>query len=153
MKIKEFSNKYDLSYDTIRYYMKLNLINPQKSGGHYEFDQEDQNDIEEILKLKEMEFSLDEIKEILSFKRIGRLSNYQKNSYYQDLYQGKLKKIEKRIIELKEAKKSLNLHLKRLKDENNEKQNDLSLNLNLLNLFVCPSCGLSLTLSAEKNEK
>ena len=39
MKIKEFSNKYDLSYDTIRYYMKLNLINPQKSGGHYEFAQ------------------------------------------------------------------------------------------------------------------
>ena len=152
MKIKEFSNKYDLSYDTIRYYMKLNLINPQKSGGHYEFDQEDQNDIEEILKLKEMEFSLDEIKEILSFKRIGRLSNYQKNSYYQDLYQGKLKKIEKRIIELKEAKKSLNLHLKRLKDENNEKQNDLSLNLNLLKLFACPDCGSDLTLSAEKIE-
>ena len=54
MKIKEFSNKFNLSYDTIRYYMKLNLINPHKSGGHYEFDQEDQNDIREILKLKEM---------------------------------------------------------------------------------------------------
>ena len=107
MKIKEFSNKYDLSYDTIRYYMKLNLINPQKVGGHYEFDPEDQNDMAEILKLKEMEFSLDEIKEILSFKRIGRLSNYQKNSYYQNLYQEKIKKIEKRIIDLNDAKKAL----------------------------------------------
>jgi DNA-binding transcriptional MerR regulator len=152
MKINEFSNKFDLSYDTIRYYMKLNLINPQKVGGHYEFDQEDQNDMEEILKLKEMEFSLDEIKEILSFKRIGRLSNYQKNSYYQNLYQQKLKKIEKKIIELKDAKTALNAHLKRLKAENNEKQNDLSLNLNLLNLFACPICGSDLTLSAEKIE-
>src|SRR6056297_1009534 len=152
MKIKEFSNKFSLSYDTIRYYMKLNLINPQKSGGHYEFDQEDQNDIEEILKLKEMEFSLDEIKEILSFKRIGRLSNYQKNSYYQNLYQEKIKKIEKRIIDLKDAKKALNTHLKRLKKENNEKQNDLSLNLNSLNLFACPVCGSDLTLSAKEIE-
>ena len=152
MKIKEFSNKFDLSYDTIRYYMKLNLINPQKSGGHYEFDLEDQNDMEEILKLKEMEFSLDEIKEILSFKRIGRLSNYQKNSYYQDLYQQKLKNIEKRIIELKDAKISLKTHLKKLKEENNEKKNDLSLNLNLLDLFACPACGSDLTLSAENIE-
>ena len=52
MKIREFSNKFDISYDTIRYYMKLNLINPQKIGGHYQFDQEDQKDIAEILKLK-----------------------------------------------------------------------------------------------------
>src|SRR6056297_3023234 len=129
MKIKEFSNNFDLSYDTIRYYMKLNLINPQKVGGHYEFDQEDQDDMAEILKLKEMEFSLDEIKEILSFKRIGRLSNYQKNSYYQNIYQEKIKK-----------------------KENNEKQNDLSLNLNFLNLFACPVCGSDLTLSAKEIE-
>lgn len=150
MKIKEFSNKFDLSYDTIRYYMKLNLINPQKLGGHYDFDQEDQDDMEEILNLKEMEFSLEEIKEILSFKRIGRLSNYQESSYYQDLYQKKLKNIEKRIVELKDAKKSLNLHLKKIKEEINEKQNDLSLNLKLLNLFACPVCGNDFTLSAEK---
>jgi DNA-binding transcriptional MerR regulator len=152
MKIKEFSIKFDLSYDTIRYYMKLNLINPQKSGGHYDFDQEDQEDMEEILNLKEMEFSLEEIKEILSFKRIGRLSNYQKNSYYQNLYQQKLKMIDKRVIELKTAKKALNRHLKSLKKENNEKQNDLSLNLNLLDLFACPVCGSNLTLSAQKIE-
>ncbi len=150
MKIKEFSNKFNLTYDTIRYYMKLNLINPQKTGGHYEFDREDQADMEEILKLKEMEFSLDEIKEILSFKRIGRLSNYQKNSYYQNLYLQKLKTIEKRIAELKDARKALNSHLKKLKTENNQKQNDLSLNLNLLKLFACPVCGSELSLSAEK---
>lgn len=153
MKIKEFSNKFDLSYDTIRYYMKLNLINPLKSGGHYEFNSEDQDDMAEILKLKEMEFSLDEIKEILSFKRIGRLSNYQKNSYYQNIYQEKIKKIEKRVSDLKDAQSALNNHLKGLKAENNEKQNDLSLNLNLLNIFACPVCGSDLTLTAEKIEE
>lgn len=152
MKIKEFSNKFNLSYDTIRYYMKLNLINPQKSGGHYEFDLEVQEDMKEILNLKKMEFSLEEIKEILSFKRIGRLSNYQKNSYYQNLYQDKIKMIEKRIMELKNAKKALSIYLERLQEENNKKQNDLSLNINLLNLFACPNCGSELTLSAAKIE-
>lgn len=152
MKIREFSNKFNLSYDTIRYYMKLNLINPRKSGGHYQFDQDDQNDMQEILKLKEMEFSLDEIKEILSFKRIGRLSNYQKNSYYQNLYQQKIKSIEKRIKELKAASRALNIHLKKIKKEDNVKKNDLSLNLKSLDLFACPVCGSDLTLSAEKIE-
>lgn len=150
MKIREFSNKFNLSYDTIRYYMKLNLINPQKSGGHYEFNQEDQNDMEEILNLKEMEFSLDEIKEILNFKRIGRLSNYQRNSYYQNLYQSKLKRVNKRITELKKSRDSLKSHLRKLEEESSERQNDLSLNLKFLNLFACPVCGSNLSLSAEK---
>ncbi|RCW58722.1 MerR family transcriptional regulator [Halanaerobium sp. ST460_2HS_T2] len=152
MKIREFSNKFDLSYDTIRYYMKLKLINPHKNGGHYEFNNEDQEDMEEILKLKEMEFSLEEIKEILSFKRIGRLSNYQKNSYYQNLYHRKLDSLERRIIELKDAKNALHSHLKKLKSANNDRRNDLSLNLNLLSLFACPACGSDLTLTAEKIE-
>jgi len=152
MKIREFSNKFDLSYDTIRYYMKLKLINPQKVGGHYQFDLEDQYDMEEILKLKEMEFSLDEIKEILNFKRVGRLSNYQRNTYYQNLYKNKLKSLNNRIAELKKAKDGLKSHLKKLKEESNEKQNDLSLNLKSLNLFACPLCGSDLSLSAEKIE-
>ena len=43
-------------------------------------------------------------------------------------------------------------HLKKLKEESNEKQNDLSLNLKSLNLFACPLCGSDLSLSAEKIE-
>ncbi|MDZ7671924.1 MAG: MerR family transcriptional regulator [Halanaerobiales bacterium] len=38
MKISEFSNKYNISNDTVRYYMELNLIVPIKKGKHYYFD-------------------------------------------------------------------------------------------------------------------
>jgi len=32
VKISEFANKYKVSNDTVRYYMKLNLITPIKKG-------------------------------------------------------------------------------------------------------------------------
>lgn len=150
MKIKEFSQKFDLTYDTIRYYMKLNLINPQKKGGHYSFDQEDLDDMDDIIKLKEMEFSLEEIKEILSFKRIGKLTHYQKNSYYQGLYKEKLKEINKRVEELKQSKKKLELHLEKIDNERLQKRKSLALSLDSLNVLACPECGGDLSLSAQK---
>lgn len=68
MKTSEFSNKYNLSNDTVRYYMKLNLLVPQKKSGYYNFDEKCEKDIKEILRLKNMNFTLQEIKKILYFK-------------------------------------------------------------------------------------
>jgi len=51
MKISEFAEKYGVSNDTIRYYMKLNLIIPEKKGGHYYFDQKCEQQISEVYNL------------------------------------------------------------------------------------------------------
>ncbi len=39
MKISKFADKYDVSNDTVRYYMELNLLTPVKKGGHYHYDE------------------------------------------------------------------------------------------------------------------
>ncbi|MCF8000625.1 MAG: MerR family transcriptional regulator [Halanaerobiales bacterium] len=149
MKISEFSSKYNLSNDTVRYYMKLNLLVPQKKGGHYNFDEECEKDIKEILRLKNMDFTLQEIKKILYFKRIGKLSSYQKNKYYQSLYKDKIKEIEKRIGELKESQEELKEKINKL-DKINKNEKDLfGISLDALSLFSCPECNSELSLSAE----
>jgi len=149
MKISEFANKYGVSNDTVRYYMKLNLIVPQKKGGHYIFEKECEKEIEEVLRLKEMGFSLQEIKKIFYFKRIGKLTSFQRNNYYQSLYKEKIEEIEKEIKHLKEAKLELEEKVEELEKVNYENKVTMGIGLNSLSLFACPECKSDLTLSAD----
>ena len=149
MKISEFSNKYGVSNDTVRYYMKLNLIMPQKKGGHYHFDKECEKEIEEILRLKDMGFSLQEIKKIFYFKRIGKLTSYQRNNYYQNLYKEKISEIDDEIDKLSNAKIELEEKIENLQETNNQNRVTMGIGLDSLSLFACPECKSDLSLSAE----
>ena len=76
MKIGEFSKKYDLSPDTIRYYIQLGLIFPKKIGKQNIFSQENEIELKNILELKKNYFSLQDIKKIIYF---GMLENINLN--------------------------------------------------------------------------
>lgn len=152
MKINEFSNKYNVSYDTIRYYMKLNLIIPEKKGGYYYFNKECEREMKEISKLKRMDFSLQEIKNIFNFKRIGKLTSYQQNNYYQSLYKEKVDDIEAKIGELTKAKDELEEKIADLVSNNNDVMTTIGIDLAALSLFSCPRCNNDLLLTAEKVE-
>ncbi|MGM0410533.1 MAG: MerR family transcriptional regulator, partial [Bacillota bacterium] len=149
MKISKFANKYNLSNDTVRYYMDLNLITPKKRGGHYNFDQECESQIKEVIKLKKMNFSLKEIKNIFNFKRIGKLTAYQKNNYYQSLYKNKIKVLENEINELQKSNKRIEDTLAELKSKKEITINTFGVDLSVLSLFSCPKCGEQFKLSAE----
>lgn len=153
MKINEFSNKYNVSYDTIRYYMQLNLIIPEKNGGHYFFNQECEREMKEILQLKEMDFSLQEIKKIFNFKRIGKLSSYQQTDYYQSLYKEKMQDIKEKISKLTKAKDELEEKIADFTARNNDNSRiTIGIDLTALSLFSCPHCKHDLSLTADKVE-
>jgi len=150
MKISEFANRYDVSNDTVRYYMELNLLNPEKNGGHYNFDEKCEEQMREILNLKKMDFSLQEIKKIFNFKRIGKLSTYQKNSYYQSIYKNKYQDVEQKIDDLRYAKGQLKEELLKLESINDDKIIKIGIDLSALSLFACPHCNSDLKLTAER---
>jgi len=150
MKISEFSNEYDVSNDTVRYYMELNLLNPEKNGGHYNFDEKCEEQMREILNLKKMDFSLQEIKKIFNFKRIGKLSTYQQNNYYQSIYKNKYQDVERKIDDLKYAKRQLKEELFKLESKNDDRIIEIGIDLAALSLFACPDCNSNLKLSAER---
>ncbi|MBK0151610.1 MerR family transcriptional regulator, partial [Bacillus sp. S74] len=52
MKISKFAEVNNVSVDTIRHYMDLGLVIPEKKGSHYFFDEYCQKDIELILEYK-----------------------------------------------------------------------------------------------------
>ncbi|WP_052125332.1 MerR family transcriptional regulator [Lysinibacillus boronitolerans] len=62
MKIGEFAICTGLSKDTIRYYEKMNLLQPEIKNKHRYYNKKDIDTVEAILKLKQTGFSLQEIK-------------------------------------------------------------------------------------------
>lgn len=66
MKIKDFANKYQIQTDTIRYYEKENLLSPiRRENGYREFDEECEKQIQLIIVLKQLGFTIKEIQQSL----------------------------------------------------------------------------------------
>ncbi|QDQ02188.1 MerR family transcriptional regulator [Lysinibacillus fusiformis] len=69
MKIGEFATCTGLSKDTIRYYEKLDLLHPETINKQREYNEEDIDVINAILKLKQTGFSLQEIKMLFEWSQ------------------------------------------------------------------------------------
>jgi len=146
MKIGKFASENKVSIDTIRHYMELGLVIPEKIGGHYDFDEVCQRDLEDILSLKDMEFTLNEIKSIFLFKRLGKLTAYQEVECYRQFFISKHKKINKKIEKLQNAKLKLEDKIDRLSSKKEQENFTIGVDISALNLFKCLRCGSDLTL-------
>lgn len=65
MKIGELSKKSNTSIDTLRYYDKIGLLVPDRKKGIRVYNDDDIKTLEMIDVLKDMRYSLDDIKEII----------------------------------------------------------------------------------------
>lgn len=149
MKIGQFARKYQVPVDTIRYYMELMLLIPEKVGGQYGFDSRCQSDLEEILWLKAADFSLQEIQKIFTLKRLTNLKNDEDRDYYRSLFTNKKQKLLARRIEIDNiiAKIDEKLTPVTTTAENPpEKELTLGIPLGFLPLLACPTCKGSLGL-------
>lgn len=103
MRIGEFSKVNHTTIDTLRHYMALHLITPQKDGSQFDFDDRCQQDFSEVVHLKSLGFSLQDIQTIFIFKRVGKLSGYEHSLYYQSLFLNKAAALEREIHSLSNA--------------------------------------------------
>lgn len=140
MKIGKFSSESNISIDTIRHYMELGLILPEKNGGHYVFDEVCKRDLEDILSLKDMEFSLNEIKSIFLFKRLGKLTPYQEIECFKQFFITKHKKINKQIEKLENAKLRLENKIADLSEKKGQENFTIGVDINVLNFLKCLGC-------------
>lgn len=92
MRISSFAKKFNVSIDTIRYYMNLGLLIPVKTGTYYDFDQTCEDDMKIITELKSFEFTLNEIREIIDLKRITLLRDHEDLALYMQMLERKKKK-------------------------------------------------------------
>ncbi|MEC0239049.1 MerR family transcriptional regulator [Paenibacillus dokdonensis] len=69
MKITDFANKYQIQTDTIRYYEKENLLNPlRRENGYREFDEECEKQLQLIIVLKQLGFTIKEMQQLLTLR-------------------------------------------------------------------------------------
>ncbi|MDP4170740.1 MAG: MerR family transcriptional regulator [Bacillota bacterium] len=146
MKIGKFGERNKMSIDTIRHYIDMGLIVPEKKGGQYVFDERCQEDLELIIEFKGMGFSLSEIKTILLFNHFGNLTEYEQNSYYQSLFSDKFTKIEEEIEQLTAMKENLRLKKELLASKSEAPEILTGVDLKHLELLRCVKCKGNLTL-------
>ncbi|MGN9164667.1 MerR family transcriptional regulator [Tissierellaceae bacterium HCP3S3_D8] len=147
MRIGKFAKSNNLTIDTVRHYMNLGLIIPEMQGGHYYFDNRCKSDLEDILSLKRMGFTLNEIKSIFIFKRLGSLTPYEQNQYYKTFFESKYESIEKEIKNLKKVRNNLKKKIDELQSYNKEIKNKIGINLKNLSIFKCSKCNGDLMIS------
>lgn len=111
MRIGEFSKSNHTTIDTVRHYIEMNLITPQKLGSQFDFDNRCQQDFDDVIRLKSLGFSLQAIQTIFIFKRVGRLSGYEKSLYYQSLFINKANALTEEIKSLTGSLEKLNAEI------------------------------------------
>lgn len=147
MRIGEFAKVNQTTIDTLRHYMALNLISPQKCGSQFIFDSRCQEDFEEILRLKAFSFSLQDIQTILLFRRVGKLSGYEKGLYYQSLFKDKAASLQKDIEGLKESLSLIQDEISKFEQSHTLKYS-FGMPLEALSLLACQHCQKPLTIAS-----
>lgn len=108
--INEASKLLRVSKRTLRYYEEKGLLkNKRKEDSSYRmYDNEAINRLQQIILLKNLEFSLDEIKNILSINE---------SNISTQIVESKLSLVQKRIHEAKEKERMLNVILEKASNE------------------------------------
>ncbi|WP_425449068.1 MerR family transcriptional regulator [Dethiothermospora halolimnae] len=147
MKIGKFASENNISVDTIRYYMDLGLLVPQKLGGHYDFDKRCKGDLENIIRFKDMGFTLNEIKNLFIFKKLGKLTPYEEDQHYKAFFTNKYKEVNDKIRDLVKTREFLKGKIDELSEVKYGDNFKMGIDINLLNFFICRNCKSNLILN------
>lgn len=155
MRIGEFSKKNNITIEAVRHYIDLGILIPYKKGGQYDFDENNQNDLDKILELKSLGFTLNEIKSILAYKLLGKFSFNYENNILKNIFLLKEKEINRKIEELSVMEVKLKEKIESLNEDEMKKGIDMGVDISNLNLLSCNLCKGDLYLEdgAIKNNK
>jgi MerR family Zn(II)-responsive transcriptional regulator of zntA len=105
-RISELAKKLNINSDTIRYYEKMNLIEPKREENGYRiYTNEDYLKLEEILFIKELGYTLTEISTYFDDIKSGKLTESKIMKYLDEKLESLIK--EKNDIEIKIEKINL----------------------------------------------
>lgn len=146
MKIGAFATRHDVSLDTIRHYLDIQLLLAEKVGTQYHFTEEDSKDMDEIIELKRLKFSLSEIQNILSYKRFNSNRTIEFRNHFGNFLEKKRAEI---TIEQQDIEKTMNYIEGKIYELEMERKNKITLGipLTMVSFLRCPHCRNSLNLS------
>lgn len=147
MRIGAFSKKFNVSRETIRYYTDRELLTPVKIGNSNIYDQNCVDDMKNILLLKDMDFTIDEISRYFAFFRLSTKHTIPMKKDLLSLFDEKYADIERKIEDLMIAKQEIIKKIEEIKtfeEAETEDDEQPGFPIELLGILVCPECGKSL---------
>lgn len=146
MKISQIAKKYDISIDTINYYVSYGLLVPPRKGAQRIFDERTERDLEMILELRALEFTLQEIHRILSLYRVSSLASRQDAEDLRKLYTEKKQYCQQERKRLSGVVQKLERKIDELQEQIQIAQPQVGLPISMLDLLCCPECGGALNI-------
>ena len=153
MRIGEFAQKHGITQDTVRYYLDMGLLVTEKNGGQYKFSEADSKDIDKIIELKQLEFSLTEIQKILTFQRVSGTNTDTFRNLYLSFLEEKKNEATKELSRYNKMNAFLNDRIHKLKTVELSNMQKLGFPISSLGILVCPMCQDTLDVSNGRIEK
>ena len=133
MQIKDVAKKYQIQADTIRYYEKENILIPKrKENGYREYDEECEKQLQFVIVLKQLGFTIKEIQQLVLLKT--KPISKECNSSTVLLFEQKIMNIEEKIQFYQQALKVLQ-QVKELMNEEKYAENEEIIEELILVLF------------------
>lgn len=153
MKISSFVSKHNLSESTVRYYMDLGLIVPERIKKQYVFNDQCSKTVEIIKKLKDQDFSLEEIRDLLWLQLISGVEDLEYNEYYINQLNRKSNTLIEQKTQLEEKLKRIQEEIERISAKEKPKANVLGVPIDFLRYCACPRCNGPLTIDKGQIER
>lgn len=147
MKIGTLAKKFNVSIDTIRYYISIGMLIPEKNGVQFDFSAKEQEILEFIQHLKKLQFKLNEIRYIIDLKRTSNWVEPTTRKAYVKLLREKDGELGSEIVALQYAQKQIAEEIKSYAETENIRDTS-GVPIRALPLLVCPLCGKHLTIHA-----
>ncbi len=148
MKISDFANKFSTNINTVRYYVNSGLLIPEKRNKQYRFNDQNIEDMSLIKLLKQFDFSIGEIHDILSLVRFSRLT--AKDDIYdylsildhkKSLLLAESNRIQQAILELEKYSKTV----QKMANQQEKKLSTIGVPIAFMNYICCPNCHTNLS--------
>ncbi|MED4582637.1 MerR family transcriptional regulator [Brevibacillus choshinensis] len=143
MKIGTFAKLFHVTTDTVRYYIELGLLIPDKKNIHYQMNQLCLDDMAFITELKKFHFSLQEIHHVLSYRRVTNFSDHEDIDYYNNLLIDKKNQLIKEKDDISNAILSIENAVQSSSPSSKE-ENFTGIPFSFVHLFYCPKCHVPL---------
>lgn len=140
LRIGEFSRKHNIPKSTVRYYIDLGLIVPSKINSQYIFDERCSSNIEVLNKLKSLDFSLDEISEILSFMLLSEAEDLAYTDYFTRIYSNKKNELEIERSRIDSMIDTIESEIIRIKGMTKNDIEKIGVPLGFIPYLSCPRC-------------
>ena len=97
LRIGAFCKKFGVSASTVRYYIHYGILIPETRNGQFLFSKSCVQDMAQIMELKELQFSLEEIHSLLTLRRKFNLAKKEDADSYLHLLNRQKERLTERL--------------------------------------------------------